>query len=335
MSENSYTPDKERYCSGMRYRRCGSSGIMLPEVSLGLWHNFGEYSDLDNCRKIVCYALDNGINHFDLANNYGPPPGSSETNFGRIMRDILASYRHEMFISTKAGHRMWDGPYGDNCSRKNLFNSIDQSLKRMNLDYVDVFYSHRYDGVTPIEETMEALIDIVRSGKAIYIGISKYPPEIAENAYRYLNERNAKCLVYQGRYNILDRKAEQDGTIELAERNKVGFTAFSPLAQGLLTDRYLNGIPDNSRMALDNFLKRDRLTSGMINTLNSLNKIASERGQTLAEMALAWILNDNRVSSVIIGASSVEQLRKNIKSLNNISFSEKELHLIDSASNLQ
>ena len=308
-----YKLTEARYES-MSYRRCGKSGILLPEISLGFWHNFGADADFEKCNSIVEYAFDNGITYFDLANNYGPPYGSAEVTFGRIFERTLKAHRDEILIATKAGHDMWPGPYGEWGSRKNLMASLDQSLKRMNLDYVDIFYSHRPDPNTPIEETMQALVDTVRSGKALYAGISKYPPEMAEKAYSYLREQHCPCLVYQGRYNILDRAIEEK-TIPQAAENGAGFVAFSPLAQGLLTDRYFNGIPDNSRMTHSNFLKPETLTPDLLKKLRGWDAEAKEEGLSLAQYALRWILRRPEVTSVIVGASSVEQLRKNLSAI--------------------
>ena len=329
MTNPVYSASESRYESGMKYRRCGKSGIMLPEISLGLWQNFGDTSPLTRSRDILLHAFDNGICHFDLANNYGPSYGSAESTFGQIMQSDLRPYRDEMFISTKAGYDMWPGPYGDKGSRKYLVSSLDQSLKRMKIDYVDVFYSHRYDPDTPLEETMQALVDIVRSGKALYAGISNYPYEAAEFAYRYLREHDTPCLLHQLKYNILHREPQDEGLLAQAQENGSGFIVFSPLAQGLLTDRYLNGIPEDSRAARNFSLKKDSLTPEMVQTLGKLNEIAKERGQSLAQMALAWVLNDNRVTSVIVGASSVEQLKANMQSIRNTAFSEEEIGLID------
>lgn len=324
-----YSASESRYESGMEYRRCGKSGIMLPKVSLGLWQNFGDTAPLTRSRDIILHAFDNGICHFDLANNYGPSYGSAESTFGQIMQSDLRPYRDEMFISTKAGWDMWPGPYGDKGSRKYLFSSLDQSLKRMKLDYVDIFYSHRYDPDTPLEETMQALVDIVRSGKALYAGISNYPREAAEFAYRYLREHDTPCLLHQLKYNILHREPEDEGLLAQADNNGSGFIVYSPLAQGVLTDRYLNGIPADSRAAKDFSLKKDSITPDMIDALKELNKIAEERGQSLAQMALAWVLKDRRVTSVIVGASSVEQLKTNMQSIRNTVFSDEEIRLID------
>lgn len=324
-----YSASDSRYDSGMKYRRCGKSGIMLPEISLGLWQNFGDTAPLARSRDILLYAFDQGICHFDLANNYGPSYGSAESTFGQIMQKDLRPYRDEIFISTKAGYDMWPGPYGDKGSRKYLISSLDQSLKRMNLDYVDIFYSHRYDPETPLEETLQALVDIVRSGKALYAGISNYPYEAAAFAYRYLKDHDTPCLLHQLKYNILHRDPEDEGLLAQARDNGSGFIAFSPLAQGLLTDRYLQGIPSDSRAARNFSLKKDNLTPHMLETLGTLNELAKDRRQSLAQMALAWVLKDSRVSSVIVGASSVEQLKTNIDSVRNTSFSEEELSLIN------
>lgn len=295
----------------MKYRRAGRSGILLPAVSLGFWHNFGADADYATCRSIVHYAFDHGITHFDLANNYGPPYGSAEETFGRILADGLGTHRDEFLVTTKAGHDMWPGPYGEWCSRKNLMASLDQSLRRMGLDYVDVFYAHRPDPVTPLEETLQTLVDIVRQGKALYVGISKYPADMAARAYRYLEERDVHCLLYQGRYNMLCRDPEQD-ILPQAAAAGTGFVAFSPLAQGLLTDRYLHGIPDGSRMTHSRFLRPDMLTDDVLAQLRNYQQQAEQRGQTLAEMALAWVLRRPEVTSVIVGASSVQQLERNL-----------------------
>ena len=324
-----YSPSQERYNGEMKYRRCGKSGVLLPLISIGLWHNFGDEEPLAESMKKAHYAFDCGITHFDLANNYGPSYGSAEETFGEIMKKSFKPYRDELFISTKAGHDMWPGPYGEWCSRKNLFASLDQSLKRMNLDYVDIFYSHRYDPLTPIEETMQALVDIVRQGKALYVGISKYPEDKARIAYDYWAERDVPCLLYQGRYNIINREPEKEGIIDGAASNGAGFIAFSPLAQGLLTNRYLNGVPEGSRVTKSRFLTKDVLTDSMLKKIQGLNEVASRRGQTLAEMALAWVLKDEKVTSVIIGASSVAQIADNVKAIRNISFSPEELKEID------
>lgn len=316
----------------MRYRRSGRSGILLPEVSLGLWHNFGDVDLLSNSLKKAHYAFDHGITHFDLANNYGPSYGSAEETFGLIMEKSFRPYRDELFISTKAGHDMWPGPYGEWGSRKYLFASLEQSLKRMKLDYVDIFYSHRYDPDTPLEETLQALVDIVRQGKALYVGISKYPKDAAEFAYKYLADSKVPCLLYQGCYNILNREPEEEGILAGAKAAGSGFIAFSPLAQGLLTDRYLNGIPADSRVARGGYLKKEQLTEETLNKVRRLNEVARRRGQSLAEMALAWLLKDDLVTSVIVGASSVEQIERNLKAVKNTTFSADELAEIDSIS---
>ena len=310
----------ENYCltepryEVMNYRRCGRSGLLLPEISLGFWHNFGEAADPDRCRAIVETAFDNGITYFDLANNYGPPYGSAETMFGRIFDRSLRTHRDEIIVATKAGHDMWPGPYGEWGSRKNLIASLDQSLRRMQLDYVDIFYSHRPDPLTPLEETMQALVDIVRSGKALYVGISKYPPEMAARAYAYLREAHVPCLVYQGRYNMLERTPEEE-ILPQAAAEGVGYVAFSPLAQGLLTDRYLNGIPEDSRMRHSQFLKESVLTPELLAQLRAWNEEAREEGLSLAQYALRWILRRPEVTSVIVGASSVEQLKNNLQAI--------------------
>lgn len=329
MQPSNYTPAANRYESGMKYRRCGRSGILLPEISLGLWHNFGDVDTFANSQAMAHYAFDRGITHFDLANNYGPSAGSAEETFGAIMKKSFMPYRDELFISTKAGHEMWAGPYGDWGSRKSLMSSLNQSLKRMNLEYVDIFYSHRYDPNTPLEETLQTLVDIVRQGKALYVGISKYPADKAAFAYRYLAERDVHCLLYQGRYNLFNREPEQTGILQQAQANGTGFIAFSPLAQGLLTDRYLNGIPKDSRIARGGFLKKEALTEETLRRIKALNELAARRGQTLAEMSLAWLLKDSTVTSVIIGASSVNQLADNLKALENTSFTSEELTRID------
>lgn len=309
----------------MLYRRCGNSGIELPVISLGLWHNFGDVDDFATARDMLLTAFDNGICHFDLANNYGPSPGSAEMTFGKVLKDDLASHRDELFISSKAGHDMWPGIYGGNSSRKNLIASCNASLKRTGLEYFDVFYSHRYDGVTPVEETMQALIDIVRSGKALYVGISKYPPKEQAYAYRLLAEAKMPCLVSQYRYSMFDTVSANEN-FGLASANGSGITVFSPLAQGLLTDKYLHGIPADSRAAKSTgFLQLSQVSDEKIAKARQLNELAASRGQSLAQMALAWILTDERVTSVIIGASSVRQLKNNLQATNGLTFSEGEL----------
>lgn len=329
MIEPVYSAAENRYECGMQYRRAGRSGVMLPAISLGLWHNFGDVDTLSLSRKKLHYAFDHGITHFDLANNYGPSYGSAEETFGQIMKSSFAPYRDELFISTKAGHDMWPGPYGNWGSRKHLMASLDQSLKRMNLDYVDVFYSHRYDPETPLEETLQALVDIVREGKALYVGLSKYPLDAYLFACRYLKERDVPCLLYQGRYSMLVREPESQGILNAVKESGSGVVAFSPLAQGLLTNRYLNGIPDDSRIARGGFLKKEALTPEVLNKIQALNERAAMRGQSLAEMALAWLLKNETVTSVIVGASSVEQLGDSLKTLNHLSFEEEELHAIE------
>jgi len=330
METSVYTADTNRYNGSMSYRRCGRSGIQLPAISLGMWYNFGGINDFGNSKKMIHYAFDRGITHFDLANNYGPPYGSAEETFGKSMKESLIPYRSELFISTKAGHDMWPGPYGEWGSRKYLMNSLDQSLKRMNLDYVDIFYSHRFDPFTPVEETMQALVDIVRQGKALYAGISKYPPEAAGVAYEYLEKHDVHCLLYQGRYNLFHKEDEAKGILKQASENGTGYIAFSPLAQGLLTDRYLDGtVPENSRMSRNYFLKREDLTTARLDKIRKVTSLAVNRGQTLAQMALAWLLQDNVVTSVIIGASSVKQLEQNLETVKNLDFTEREMEEID------
>lgn len=324
-----YSPSANRYNSTMKYRRCGKSGILLPEISLGMWQNFGQTSPLSNSIEILHYAFDHGITHFDLANNYGPPYGTAEQTFGHVMKHSFMPYRDELFISTKAGYDMWPGPYGNWGSRKYLFSSLNQSLKRMNLEYVDLFYIHRYDPETPLEETLQALVDIVHQGKALYIGISRWPYEATQFAYKYLAERNVPCLIYQGRYHIFDRAPETEGILKQAKENGTGFIGFSPLAQGLLTDRYLNGIPQDSRIAHGGHLKKEALTETTLRRISALNEVAKRRGQTLAEMALAWILKDDMVTSVIVGVSSTAQLEKNLKAISNTTFSSEELQEIE------
>ena len=312
----------------MDYRFCGRSGLQLPRLSLGLWHNFGDVDDPREAARMLHYAFDQGITHFDLANNYGTPYGSAETNFGKLLRTDFASHRDEMVISTKAGHDMWPGPYGNGGSRKYLIASLHQSLRRMGLDYVDIFYSHRYDPDTPLEETMGALSDMVRQGKALYVGISKYPEDKAREACRILRDNGTPCLVYQGRYNIFNRAVEHD-ILPLAAEQGMGFIGFSPLAQGLLSDKYLNGIPADSRAAHPyGHLKREEVTPEVIKRVKKLTDLAAYRGQTLAQMALAWCLRDQAVCSVIVGTSSLAQLQSNMAALDNLSFTDEELWLI-------
>lgn len=317
-----YFADELRYDGGMEYERCGRSGVLLPRVSLGFWHNFGAVDDYDRCRAIARYAFDHGVTHFDLANNYGPPYGSAEETLGRLLDDDFRPYRDELFISTKAGYDMWPGPYGNWGSRKYLMASLDQSLRRMHLDYVDLFYSHRYDPDTPLEETLQALVDIVRCGKALYVGISRWPLHALKVAIPYLRERNVPLLIYQGRLNLIDRSPVGEGIIDECVREGVGFISFSPLAQGLLTDRYLNGVPEDSRMAKAKFLRPDMLTPELLERLRQWNAQAESRGETLAEMALAWILHQRGVTSVLVGASSTGQLSKNLKCISAEPFAE-------------
>ncbi len=327
-----YKPNSERYLT-MTYNRCGKSGLKLPAVSLGLWHNFGDTADYENMKALVFTAFDNGITHFDLANNYGPAPGSAERNFGKILKEELSPYRDELIISTKAGYDMWEGPYGNWGSRKYLLASLDQSLKRLGLDYVDIFYHHRPDPDTPLEETMGALTRAVRSGKALYAGLSNYNGEQLEKAVKILTELKCPFIINQNRYSIFDRTIEQNGLKSTAVRLEKGIIAFSPLAQGMLTNRYLNGIPADSRIMTDGrFLKQSAVTPECLEQIRKLNEIAKERGQTLAEMALAWVLKDGVVTSVLIGASKPSQILDNIKAINNTAFSAEELKRIDEIS---
>ena len=323
-----YKANENRY-DKMKYLRCGRSGVLLPRISLGLWHNFGSVDRYENMKQMLYTAFDSGITHFDLANNYGPVPGSAESNFGRILHEEMSSYRDEMIISTKAGYDMWPGPYGNFGSRKYLMASLDQSLKRMGLDYVDIFYHHRPDPETPLEETMEALSDIVRSGKALYVGISNYNSEQARKAAKILKENHTPLLINQVRYNMFDRWIEKDGLTETMKELGAGMIVFSPLAQGLLTDRYLNGIPEDSRAKRNHFLHEDSITESVLEKVRKLNAIAMERGQTLAEMALAWNLREDKVTSVLIGASRPEQILDGVKFLQNLQFTKAELEEID------
>ena len=324
----SYLPANDRYDDKINYRRCGRSGLKLPEISLGLWHNFGGVDVLENGRAMLRYAFDQGITHFDLANNYGPPPGSAEENFGVIFKKDFLPFRDELIISTKAGYLMWPGPYGEWGSRKYLLSSLDQSLKRMGLEYVDIFYSHRPDPETPLEETMMALDSAVRSGKALYAGISNYPAELTKKAAAILKQLGTPCLIHQPKYSMFERWAE-GGLLDVVEEEGIGLIAFSPLAQGLLTDRYLDGIPEDSRAAKSwGFLKKEPVAPA-IAKVKQLNEIAKEREQSMAQMAIAWLLKDQRVSSVLIGASSVAQLKNNLDTRNNLYFSEAELKRIE------
>jgi L-glyceraldehyde 3-phosphate reductase len=323
-----YSASKNRYDS-MRYNRCGKSGLKLPAVSLGLWHNFGGVDVFENGRAIVRKAFDLGVTHFDLANNYGPPPGSAEENFGRILKHDFSAYRDEMIISTKAGYDMWQGPYGNFGSKKYLVASLDQSLKRMGLDYVDIFYHHRWDNETPLEETMGALQQMHQQGKALYIGVSNYNSERSQRAVTILKQMGVPLLINQPSYSMLNRWVEDDGLLEVLESNGVGCICFSPLAQGLLTDRYLKGIPEDSRAFKPHgFLKQESITPELLIKINALNSIALKRGQSLAQMSIAWLLKDTRVTSVLIGASSVKQLENNVEALNNLKFDEQEIQQI-------
>lgn len=309
-----YVADAHRYDDFDRmYQRCGKSGVLLPKISLGFWHNFGGVDPYERSRAITHYAFDHGITHFDLANNYGPPYGTAEETMGRLMQDDFKPYRDELFISSKAGYDMWEGPYGNWGSRKYLMASLDQSLKRMNLDYVDLFYSHRYDPETPLEETLQALVDIVRAGKALYVGISRWPLAALKFADKYLKERDVPLLIYQGRLNLLDRAPQEEGILDYCAENGIGFISFSPLAQGLLTDKYLKEIPAGSRMSRESSLTSDRLTPELRENLLQLNAKAAERGESLAQMSLAWVLAQKGVTSVLVGASSVAQLERNMK----------------------
>ena len=310
-----YLADAHRYENGMQYERCGRSGVLLPKVSLGMWHNFGSVDPYERSRAIVRYAFDNGITHLDLANNYGPAPGSAEETLGRIMDDDMRPYRDELFISSKAGYGMWDGPYGDWGSRKYLMSSLDQSLRRMHLDYVDLFYSHRYDPNTPLDETLQALVDIVRAGKALYVGISNWPLEALRYGIEYLKQHDTPLLIYQGKLNRLYRAPIEEGILQLCHESGVGFIAFSPLEQGLLTDRYLKGIPADSRMSKGIFLREEMLTPELLEKIRKWNDEAAKEGKTLAAKSLQWILEQQGVTSVLVGASSVEQLERNLAAI--------------------
>ena len=324
-----YSADKKRYDS-MQYNRCGKSGLKLPIVSLGLWHNFGDISSYDNMKQMCFTAFDNGITHFDLANNYGPEPGSAEKHFGMILKEHFAPYRDELIISTKAGFDMWEGPYGDWGSRKYLIASLDQSLKRMGLDYVDIFYHHRMDPDTPLEETMGALDQIVKSGKALYAGLSNYDGETMKKACEILNDLRCPFIINQNSYNIFNRTIENNGLKKAARESGKGIISFSPLAQGMLTDRYLNGIPTDSRVMTDGrFLHKEQLGEDRISVIRKLNDLASKRGETLAQMALKWVVKDSDVTSVLIGASKPQQILENLKVMQAADFSDKELKLID------
>lgn len=323
-----HVPSATRY-DQMLYNRCGRSGVLLPAVSLGLWHNFGGVDDFRMARHMVCHAFDLGITHFDLANNYGPPPGSAEENFGKIVRNDLASFRDELVISTKAGYGMWEGPYGDWGSRKYLITSLEQSLRRMRLEYVDIFYHHRPDPATPLEETMQALDRVVRSGKALYVGISNYPPALTVRAAKMLRSLGTPCLIHQPKYSMFNRWVE-DGLLRVLQREGIGCIAFSPLAQGLLTDRYLQGIPPDSRAAKPHgFLKVEEVTQGKVSQVRRLNELARRRGQSMAQMALAWVLRKPEVSSVLIGASRPAQIDDAVGILKNLTFTKRELEIVE------
>lgn len=326
MIESIYSPAANRYEAGMQYRRSGRSGLLMSALSLGFWHNFGSISNFQNCKAMMHCAFDNGITCFDLANNYGPLYGTAEETFGRLMDVSMKPYRDEMFVTTKAGYDMWPGPYGNWGSRKYLLSSLNQSLRRMHLDYVDLFYSHRYDPETPLEETLQALVDIVRQGKALYVGISRWPKEAAEFGYKYLRERDVPCLCFQGKHNLLVR---DDESIDTAAVHGAGYVGFSALEQGLLSGRYLEGIPEGSRMARREALTPDRLTPELLRKLQSLNELAKQRGESLAQMALAWVLANPKVTSVIIGTSSVEQMKDNLRVLQSAPFSAEELERIE------
>lgn len=324
-----YSANNNRYTE-MTYRRCGQSGVLLPAISLGFWHNFGNITPEAQSRAIVRAAFDAGITHFDLANNYGPVPGEAEQRLGKFLHDDFTAYRDELFIATKAAYDMWDGPYGSWASRKHLMASLNQSLHRLRLDYVDLFYCHRYDPLTPLEETLQTLVDIVRAGKAFYIGLSRWPLDAAQAGYEYLRKHDVPCLIYQGRFNLFDQTPENEGILDGAANNGVGFISFSPLAQGLLTNRYINGIPSDSRMAHDpRYLHPEILTPQIHNRICRLNDLAIQRGESLSSMALGWILQHPKVTSVLIGASSPEQLQQNLTALQSPKFSDEEYSIID------
>lgn len=329
MIDNSYKASEDRYSEGkMTYKRSGNSGIKLPLLSLGFWWNFGGIDSFEESRAKIRYAFDNGITCFDLANNYGPPFGSAEETFGRVYAQDLKPYRHELIVTTKAGYNMWDGPYGVGSSRKMMITSLEESLKRMNLDYVDVYYSHRYDGETPVEETMQALVDVVRQGKALYVGLSNYPVDVLAKVVAYLEAANVHPLIYQGKYNMMVRDVEKEHFAFLEEKG-IGFTAFSPIAQGVLSDKYLNGIPADSRVGRGRYLTHANVTPEILEKVSRLNEIAQQRGQSLAQMAVAWILSHQPVTSVIIGPRTVEQLKDSL-GCGNTHFTDEEIGLIDS-----
>ncbi|MDE7346242.1 MAG: aldo/keto reductase [Muribaculaceae bacterium] len=329
MIEDIYKAAPGRYESGMEYRRSGHSGILLPELSLGFWHNFGETTPLERSKDIMRFAFDHGITSFDLANNYGPGYGTAEETFGYIYDKSFRPYRDEIFVASKAGYDMWPGPYGNWGSRKYLMASIDQSLRRTKLEYFDVFYSHRYDPETPLEETLQALVDIVRMGKALYVGISRWPVEASSFAFDYLGNRDVPCLIFQDRLNLIDRRVMSDGTLDTVKSNGCGFIAFSPLAQGILTDRYLHGIPSDSRAMQQRFLKTSQISEDLVTHVSALNDIAQRRGQSLAQMSLSWVLAQEGVTSVIVGCSSVGQLADSLKAVEAKAFTEEDLDAID------
>ena len=324
-----YQASPDRYMCGMNYKRCGKSGVLLPRISLGLWHNFGVTTPFERSRQILLTAFDHGVTHIDLANNYGPEPGEAERRFGQILHDDLGGHRDELFVSTKAAYDMWEGPYGSWASRKHLMASLDQSLRRMKVDYVDLFYCHRYDPETPLEETLQALADIVRSGKALYIGISRWPSDALRFAHKYLDGQHSPMLIIQDRLNLLNRAPLEQGILGYANQTGTGFIAFSPLAQGLLSDRYLNGIPQGSRMCEERFLRSSSLTPALMRQLRELNDVALQRGQTLAQMALTWVLQQAGTTSVLVGASSQEQLVQNIHAQDAAPLSDDELVRIE------
>lgn len=323
-----YKADSNRYDGRMEYRKCGNSGIKLPALSLGFWWNFGGINPLEESREKILYAFDHGITCFDLANNYGPPFGTAEQTFGRVYKDNLRPYRNEIIVTTKAGYNMWEGPYGFGSSRKMLMASLDDSLRRMNLDYVDIFYSHRYDEHTPLDETMQALVDIVRQGKALYVGLSNYPVDKLLYATKYLQDNNVHCLIYQGKYNMMFRDVEQN-MLKTLVASGIGFTAFCPVAQGILTNKYLNGIPADSRIGKGHYLTTNDIRLEVLEKVARLNDLALQRGQTLAQMAVAWILSNEATTSVIIGPRTMEQLKDNLGALKNTNFSGEERRMID------
>lgn len=326
MNNKNYIAAHDRYShADTMYRRCGNSGILLPKISLGMWHNFGSNDPFERSRRMLLTAFDKGITHIDLANNYGPPSGSAEETFGKIITTDLAPYRDELFISTKAGYDMWEGPYGSWCSRKQLISSIDQSLRRMKVEYVDLFYIHRYDPLTPLDESLQAIVDIIRSGKALYAGISRWPLEALRYAQEYLRARDVPPLIYQGRLNLLDRAPQHEGILDYCHSEGIGFISFSPLAQGLLTNRYDSGIPEDSRMSRNRTLKKETLTPELQQQLSNLRHVAQERGESMAQTALAWVMQQQGVTSVLVGASSTEQLSLNINAIHSAPFSDEQL----------